>query len=33
MAPLDRALTLAQVHDRAVGVAEDLDLDVPPDAT
>ena len=29
MAPLDRALALAEVHDLAVLVAEDLELDVP----
>ena len=29
MPPLDRALALAQVHDVAVMVAEDLQLDVP----
>src|SRR5229473_3402160 len=28
MAPLQRTLALAEVHDVAVGVAEDLDLDV-----
>ena len=29
MAALDRALALAEVHDRAVRVGEDLELDVP----
>ena len=29
MPALDRALALAEVHDRAVLVAEDLELDVP----
>jgi hypothetical protein len=28
MAALDRALALAEVNDAALGVAEDLDLDV-----
>ena len=29
MAPLDRALALAEVHDVAVMIADDLELDVP----